>query len=161
MKRKGLIVTTCAVLLGISVIGAGAYAGGKYGHRMMGPGGPEHGRIFRAILDTKLDIVAEKLQLSESQRSQVDQIRDRVWADFQAGREDRGEMRDRFLEEFKKDSLRAETLDELVAQKEARHDAMKQSVKQAILDVHALLTPEQRGQLAILVAEHCDARGME
>lgn len=157
MNRKGLVVGAATVaVLGLVTMGAArVHASGR-----LGPGGAERARIVRAIMDAKLDIVAEKLELTDGQKVEVQAVRDRLVERFQATRDQRASARERFLSEFKKDDLDRAGLMAL-AKDGPTGGELREAVIDAIVDVHRILTPEQRERLAVLIQERCAARGVE
>lgn len=160
MKRTAIVIGSLVGVIGlVTALGAAhSYASGRVLSR--GLGGPEHERIFRAVMDAKLDIVSEKLNLSVEQKDKVRAIKDDLFQSFKDNRQGCADLRQKFAAEFKKDALDRATLDQLASERKERHAGMENKVKQAILDIHDLLTPEQRAQLVDLIGEHLQGSGM-
>ncbi|MFN7974233.1 MAG: Spy/CpxP family protein refolding chaperone [Acidobacteriota bacterium] len=154
MKKTLLVGGSLVAIIGlILALGpAKSYAANRVLGR--GFGGPEHERIFRAVMDAKLDIVAEKLNLSAEQKDRVTAIKDDLIQSFKENRESCRDLHGKFAAEFQKDTLDRATLDGLANERKAKHAVMEDKVKQAIVDIHDLLTPEQRAELVDLVKEH-------
>lgn len=154
MGRKSIIGATAAVAI-VGLVGLGAVRAHAEGGCFLGHGGgAEHERIMRAIIDTKLDILAEKLDLTADQRTRIGAIKDGLIAEFKSHREERQTLHQELMATFKKDELSKGDLERLWAERQQHGQAMKDKVMDAIVAVHDILTPDQRVKLCDLMAEH-------
>lgn len=153
-KRTMVIGTAGAALVGLLTLGAARAAANRPLHG--GFGGGEHERIVRAVLDAKFEIACEKLNVTPEQKAKLESIRDGVISDIKAHRDQRRAARDQFLAEFKKDSLSQATLEKLWAEKQKNGEDMRQTVMQAIVKAHDVLTSDQRVQLTDLLEQRFD-----
>jgi len=126
-------------------------------------GGPRHGRFNAERLDQivswKLDDVMDELDATATQREQLVAIKDRVMR--RLAEEHRAHQADKheILLELAKDQPDPDRLHKLLDEK---IDAARPKLHEALdvaLEVHAVLTPEQRAQIKQHVQEHSAKRG--
>ena len=126
-------------------------------------GGPRHGRfdLERAdkMVSWKLDDVMDELEATDVQREQLVAIKDRVFVRLAEEREAHKGMQPEFLLELAKDQPDPDKLHKLVDDKlEQLRPKLHEAVDVA-LEVHAVLTPEQRDKIEQRVKEHHAKRG--
>lgn len=107
--------------------------------RHSGRWGRHHGR--RRMGGYFLDCVLDELGADEGQRSQVRSIREKLFDGLRGLRGARKELLSKVLDRMAQDELDAAALD--AATEELLGKARAQ-VRQALVDLHAALTPEQR-----------------
>lgn len=114
-----------------------------------------HGRGHRgAFLGARL---AEKLNLTDAQKTQIREIQKGFRAQNQAAFESSRELRQQFREAKKaNDTARLESLKPSL---EAQRTQMRQLREALQAQIVAVLTPEQRAQLETLKAERKQRRG--
>lgn len=119
--------------------------GGGWGGGMGGPGlfmgSPE--RIDRGV-----ERWLEGLNTTEAQRSQVKQIAQAAARDLRAQREASRGLHEQGMKLFAAPVVDARAVEALRQQRLAQHDQASKRMTQAMLDVSAVLTPEQRATLA-------------
>jgi len=142
-----LIGTTIAVA---TVVGARAYA--------HGPGGT-HAGMMKRMISAALDEALDQAAVTAPQRTAIYASRDRAFAAFEANRADRMAQRDQVLALFEGDHLDAAQLQAVHAQMEQRHQAIRDAVTQAVIEIHDTLTPSQR-QIVANYARTLGPRGM-
>jgi Spy/CpxP family protein refolding chaperone len=153
MKKKGLLL---ALGLGVlAVVGVGAYAAGAPDQimRMHHHG---HGPVMAGMIGGHVEEMLDELDATEAQRQQVNRIKDRLLADGRA-------LHAEGLHQDLLAILRQERPDptQLYDRVDAHAEAMKafgHKLADAALEVHDILTPEQRQKLAAHVRAHAERR---
>jgi len=146
---------TTVVLIGATVavaavVGARAYA--------QAPGGM-HAGLMKRMISAALDEALDQAAVTAQQRTAIYASRDRAFAAFEANRPDRMAQRDQVLALFEGDHLDAAQLQVVHAQMEQRHQAIRDAVTQAVIEIHDTLTPSQR-QIVASYARTFGPRGM-
>jgi protein CpxP len=116
-------------------------------------GGPERMERF---VSSRLDDLLDDVRASDAQRQQIQSIKDKVVADAKALRAGHGDVHRELLAQWQLDTPDAARVHAIV---EGRADAMKgfaDEVTDAVLQVHAILTPEQRAQVAKKMQRHME-----
>ncbi|HZF06770.1 MAG TPA: periplasmic heavy metal sensor [Patescibacteria group bacterium] len=155
MTRRTFQKLTAVVLMvaaaGTAVlVGARAYA--------QGPGGM-HGGMMKRMISAALDEALDQAAVTAEQRAVIYASRDRAFAAMEAQRPDRGAQREQVLALFEGDRLDATQLQAVHAQMAQRHQAIRDAVTQAIVEIHDTLTPAQRQIVANYARTH-GPRGM-
>src|SRR5207247_9997925 len=88
------------------------------------------------------------------QRAATYASRGRAVATLQAHRPDRGAQREQVLALLEGDRLDAAQLRAVHAQMDQRHEAMRNAIAQAIVEIHDTLTPAQRQIVANYARTH-------
>jgi protein CpxP len=107
----------------------------------------------------KLDDKLDDLKATDEQRKQLHAIKDRVIDTIWASRDEHKQAKQIFLAELAKDQPDPDKLHRLL---DERIDALKPKLHEGLdtlLEVHATLTPEQRGLIKEKIQEHHKARG--
>ena len=135
---------TTLVLIGTAIavaalVGARAYA--------QGPGG-KHAGMMKRMVSAALDEALDQAAVSAQQRTAIYASRDRAFAALEANRPDRIAQRDQVLALFEGDRLDAGQLAAVHAQMEQRHQAIRDAITQALVEIHDTLTPAQRQVVA-------------
>jgi len=155
MTRRTFQRVTTVVLIGATVavaavVGARAYA--------QAPGGM-HAGLMKRMISAALDEALDQAAVTAQQRTAIYASRDRAFAAFEANRPDRMAQRDQVLALFEGDHLDAAQLQVVHAQMEQRHQAIRDAVTQAVIEIHDTLTPSQR-QIVASYARTFGPRGM-
>lgn len=154
---RSVVAGMAVALLGTVGIAAWAQQAGDAGngprggmhHRMHGGGGgpgmtfggsPE--RMARGI-----DHMLDGLNATDAQRSQIKQIATQAAADMKAQRASGIELRQRGLQLFTAPTIDARAAEQVREQMLQQHDQTSRRAMQAMIDVAAVLTPEQRAQI--------------
>jgi periplasmic protein CpxP/Spy len=133
--------------------------GGDFGGHGMFMGGAEH-------MGRGLDRMLEGLNATDAQRAQIKQIAEAAATDLKAQHEAARGLREQGLQLFTAPVVDARAVEALRVRKMALHDQSSKRMTQAMLDVSAVLTPEQRVKLgermkqrAQRMQEHMQRRG--
>ena len=140
MTRRTFQRVTTVVLIG-AAIGVAALVGARAWAQ--GPGGM-HAAMMKRMISAALDEALDQAAVSADQRAAIHASRDRAFAAFEANRPDRRAQREQVLALFEGDRLDASQLKTVHAQMEQRHQAIRDAVAQAIVEIHDTLTPAQR-----------------
>lgn len=125
--------------------GGHAARGGAHGMMMFG-GSPEQvGRV--------VDRMLEGLDATDAQRSQIKQIATTAASDLKAQREAGRGLRDQGLRLFAAPNVDAAAAESIRQQMSTQHEQGSKRTLQAMLDVAAVLTPEQRVKLGANMAK--------
>ena len=153
MLSRRTILGSLAVV-GVGLIGvAAAFAQG------MGMG---HGRpaMMKRVASAIIDEALEPAKVTPEQRAKIYAVRDRVFASFEAQRQTRGAHMQEALALFEADTVDAGQLAAFRTQREAEHRQLGDTISQALVEVHDVLTPAQRKAVADWVrANHPGHRG--
>ena len=144
MTRRTFQRVTTLVLIGATIAVATVVGARAYAHA---PGGM-HGSLMKRMVSAALDEALDQAAVTSQQRTAIYTSRDRAFAAFEANRPDRMAQRDRVLALFEADHLDAAQLQAVHAQMEQRHQAIRDAVTQAVIEIHDTLTPSQRQTVA-------------
>jgi protein CpxP len=144
MTRRTFQKVATLVLIGATIAVAGVVAARAYAH---GPGGM-HAGMMKRMISAALDEALDQAAVTAQQRTAIYASRDRAFAALEANRPDRMAQRDQVLALFEGDRLDASQLLAVHAQMEQRHQAIRDAITQAIVEIHDTLTPAQRQTVA-------------
>ncbi|MCG3190254.1 MAG: hypothetical protein LKCHEGNO_02901 [Burkholderiaceae bacterium] len=141
VRGARLLAVACMVALG------GAYVSVAHAQPAMGPGaapmmfghGPHGGRGLERMLDG--------VNATAEQRSRIHDIIKAAQADLRTQREASRGLREQAMTLFAQPTVDARAVEALRQQMLQQHDATSRRWTQAMLDISAVLTPEQRKQL--------------
>ncbi len=133
-----IIVTLVAVAVFASAIGGVVWAKKKFRD------GP-HGFMIGMIVD--------KLNLTETQKTQVEKIKDEIKTKMESKKGNRDDMMEELANEFTKDNLDKNKLKELDQQRIQNEQEMKDFMLDKLVEFHNLLTPEQRTKAVELMKD--------
>ncbi len=137
------IITVAAILVTFSMIAIGC------GNRHCFHRSPEKKAQW------VVNRIAGKLDMTDSQEKKLEKIKDEVLAKMEKHKTEHQSMHDEALQLVKKEKLTKADLEKLFAQREQRYrELLKPFIIEKMLDFHAILTPEQKNQLAEKMAEH-------
>ncbi len=150
VKTRSLTPMRGARLFGAALLVAlsGAYVGVAHAQPMMAPaagpmmfghGGPHGGRGFERMLDG--------VNATPEQRSRIQEIMKAAATDLRTQREASRNLREQAMTLFAQPTVDARAVEALRQQMLQQHDATSRRWTQAMLDVSAVLTPEQRKQM--------------
>ncbi len=144
--RRTLMTVMVAVAAGVALPLAQAMPGGPGGPGMGGygmMGGPGSARMSH-MLDHMLD----GLGATDAQRTQIRQIAQTAAADMKAQHEAGRALRERGLQLLAAPTVDAAAAEVLRQQMVAQHDQGSKRMLQAMIEISAVLTPEQRVKFA-------------
>ncbi len=144
MKKNKLVV-----LVGLAVASFLLLTGFRHA------GGLPHG----AFLDKKIERALDEIEATEEQRAQILAIKERVVASMQARKGERQAMKQEMLSFWTEENpdpakVHAKVDERLDARRAAAHE-----MADAMIEVHRILTPEQRAELAQLIEKRHEKRG--
>jgi protein CpxP len=139
--KKTLGITFAALLLAAGFVTLTGFGGcGHHGH-------PRDPAQVAAFVTDRVDDVLDDLDATPEQRTRINAVKDRLLAAGQAAHAGRRETHDAVVAEWKAERPDAARLHALV---DARADELRQLAHQAVdagVEVHGILTPEQRAKL--------------
>ena len=161
-RTRGLQRVALGLVMAAAVTGAvsmsawarGPGGGGDFGGPGMFIGGPEH--IGHAV-----DHLLAGLNTTDAQRAQITQIVQAAATDLKAQHETGRSLHQQGLQLFAAPVVDARAVEALRQQSLAQHDQASKRVTQALLDISAVLTPDQRVKLVARIqqrGEHMHAR---
>ncbi len=141
-----LKVSALAVLLSGTVIGLAGFGFGRF-HC--------HGQKFmKKIADAHVEEVMDKIDATPDQGQKVSAMEDKLIADFKAIRTAHRDSLAKVAEQFGQDTMDASVLDAAKAQNQQSLEQVQGDIRQSLQELHDVLTPAQRQQLATLVKGH-------
>jgi len=148
MKKKTVVIVSLGVLM---VLVACLYAGGKGLHHMAGMMNAE--RVHQMI-SWKVDDILDEIDAGDAQTDQIHAIKNRLFKHGKALHEDNKDIRMELLAEWKKESPDMEKVHVLVDRQTEVKRMFVHEIANAFQEIHGILTPEQRNELAHLIEEH-------
>lgn len=140
----------CGLFLGLALaVGAGAFAGCR-GH---GFGKPDPERMYK-MLSWHVDDVLDDLKVDQSQRDKIKVIKDRLWNEWRAMHDKSKSHKQDLLTQWRSANPDPAVLRAHVDGHAEQMRTMGQKLADAVLEIHGILTPEQRTQVADLVEKH-------
>jgi Spy/CpxP family protein refolding chaperone len=119
-------------------------------HHGGGMGHPIARRVAAAIVDDAMDAI----KATPQQRTVANAARDRVLAAFQQHQQGRATRAQDVIALFEADQIDPARVAAVRRSVEDEHRKIGDAISQALADVHAVLTPDQRKQLAEYVRQH-------
>lgn len=133
MKIIGIVTACVAVLAGVSL------AANRFG-----PRDPERAYAF---ISASVNRMMDKIDATDAQRAQINQIKDRLFKEGAAFRQDRWNMRQQFFANWDAPQVDASEVHARVDQQVNELRTFAHDLADASIQVHDLLTPEQRATL--------------
>ena len=130
MLKKGLTIA----LIGVFVSGALIFTGCR-----------SHSHQNKA--EFMVDYIAESLDLTDSQREQLDGIKEEFMAKAEEMHAKKKAMHAEFMAELRKEQIDQEKVKDLIAQKRAQMDEIIDLAVDRLSGFHSTLSPEQREKL--------------
>jgi Spy/CpxP family protein refolding chaperone len=140
--KKIIGIAAAALLVAAGVATLTGFHGGCGGHR--------HGRDpaeVAAFVTNRVEDALDDLDATPEQRTRILAVKDRLLSAAQEARGDRREVHDTILGAWKSDSPDAASLHALVDARAQRLQALAHQGVDAGIEVHSILTPEQREKL--------------
>jgi periplasmic protein CpxP/Spy len=136
---KKILVTTLAL------VGLAAGALGLTAFRGHGHGDPARMQQF---IDDKLAGMLDELSATDAQRQQIIAIKDKLVADHKALRASHGNVKKDLLAQWEADQPDAARVHAIVDDRANGMKGFADEVADALIQVHGILTPDQRAQVA-------------
>ncbi len=144
MTRR--VIIGLLALLGTSLLaGASVFAYGGHGDRH---------RIAKRFVSAAIDDALDEARVTPEQRTAIYGARDRVFAAIEDHRKRHGAYLEETLKLFEADRPGREQVEALRRQAEEERQKIADVIHQALLEVHDVLTPEQRKTVADYVRSH-------
>lgn len=148
--KVGLLAVTAVGATGALGVGALCAHGeggfhGRAGHAMM-----------EKFVDFTLDEKLDEIQATDQQKQRIHEIKDRLVREGEALHEDREAVGKEIVTLLAQDQPDADRVRALVRQRTAAFTRFGDDVAQAALEVHGLLTPDQRSRVRADLREHLE-----
>lgn len=127
--------------------------GGGMHHAMHGGAGYGMGMDQPERMGRMVDRMLEGLNATPEQRSKIEAIAKAAATDLRAQREAGRSLHEQRLKLFIAPTVDARAVEALRQQQLAHHDQVSKRMTQAMLEVSAVLTPEQRAQMGERIAQ--------
>ena len=154
-----LLLLAVPLLLGAGIFAVRAHAaddGFGFGPPAFGGGvTPEQ---HKAFMERRLGKMLDMLKATDSQRTAIQAIAERMFAEMQPIHQQHKQLHDAIVTAFTADSVDRASVEKLRVQVTALVDQGSQVFSKALLDAAQVLTPEQRKTLAKFVQEHHGGR---
>jgi protein CpxP len=118
-----------------------------------------HHRDPAAFVDARVAKLLDEVNATDAQRTQINAIKDKLVADLKTVRASHQGLHDEFLAQWQADRPDQAKVHALIADRATAMKGFADEVADALLQVHDILTPEQRATLAQKVKEHHQQRG--
>lgn len=143
------------VLMSLALLGTAAVVGcHDHGHRFFNPD-----RV-RQMVDWKVDDVLDSIDATPDQRAQIEAIVDQLMDEGQALHQEMQSSHAEIVQEWLKDQPDTQKIFDLVDANAETKAVFAKKVAQALLDVQAILTPEQRSLIAAHIEEKMGHGGL-
>lgn len=143
MKKKWIVSSMIAIILLI-----GGITACKHGCH---PGG-----LDEFDLAAVTNRIASRLDLTESQKMELEQISKEIAEKAKAMHADRKIHRQQLADLVRQDAIDNAVIDEMIDQKVVDLRAAADFVLERLIAFHATLTPEQREKIAARIEEHAE-----
>jgi Spy/CpxP family protein refolding chaperone len=144
MKRRTVFGLMTAGALGLVAAG-GAIAWGHAGGRHA---------IMKRMVVAAIDDALDEAKVTPDQRAQIHQIRDRAFLALEQVRASRKAHLEEGLRLFEADQIDPAQVEAFHRQADEERQRMRETIHQALADVHGILTPVQRRAVADYVRNH-------
>ena len=147
------LLVLAATAAGSGALGAGAlhtYAARHCSH------GTRHGAMMHKFVDFMVSEKLDEIGASDAQKQKVGEIKDRLMARGEALRGERMAAHKEIMEQLSRDQPDAERVHALVKERTEAFARFADDVASGVLEVHAVLTPEQRQKLLAHAREHLE-----
>jgi Spy/CpxP family protein refolding chaperone len=109
-------------------------------------------RVYQRVSD-RVEDVLEDIEASDQQRARIHDVKDRVFVDLLALRDSLRKVPRAALGELKKDEPNPDELHALIDKRVDELRATMHRTADNLLEAHATLSPEQRGQIVARIEE--------
>jgi protein CpxP len=141
---KYVLGFSVAALVAVGAVALTGFAGGCGAHRF----GPRDPAQMAAFVTGRVDDLLDDIDATPEQRTRINEVKDRLLAAGTKLHGEHAQVHDAIRAEWTKDQPDAARLHALV---DGRAEEMKAFAHQAVdagVEVHGILTPEQRAKLA-------------
>ena len=130
MVKKGLYI----LLIGMLISGVSLFSGCR-----------RHSHSHKA--EFMVDYVSETLDLNDSQRVQLDQIKDELMTKARGMHADKESMREELVAQLRNEEIDQEQVKSLIAEHRVKMDEIIDLMVVRLAEFHKTLTPEQKEKL--------------
>ena len=144
-------------IIGITVVAITGMAFTACHHRgaWYGDGTPDRAERERRIDYVKARI-ADRLELTDTQKSQLDQMIDDLKTKHDEIRSRRPEFKAQFIDALRQDHLEAAEISRLIDSRRPEFEDLLAMAAEQIAEFHNMLTPEQRAKLITELESHAE-----
>lgn len=136
--KLGLFALVVTAVVGFAAFkGQKAYANGGWGHG-------HRAAIMKRMVTAHIDEVLADAKVTDAQRQTINAARDRVFTAFENQHGTHQAHLDEALQLFESDRVDSDKLNGLRTRREAETRQLADTVTQAIVEIHDVLTPQQR-----------------
>jgi periplasmic protein CpxP/Spy len=140
------ILLSTLVVLGLATAALGLTAFRHGGH-----GDPARMQQF---IDNRLSSMLDEIKATDAQRQQITAIKDKLVADHKALRASHAGVKQELLAQWQADKADAAKVHAIVDDRANGMKSFADEVADALIQVHDILTPDQRAQVAAKVQSH-------
>lgn len=138
---------------------AGLFTMGAWRGHAHGSFGGRHPALMLKFVDFAVNEKLEEIGATETQKQKVRAVKDRLVRDGRALHEGRGALREKVLTLLAQDNPDPAELKGLIRERTDALSRFGDEAADALLEIHAALTPEQRQKLLADAREHFGERG--
>ena len=154
-RRRWLLLLALPVMLGAGFCAVRAHAADDgFGFGPPGFGGGGSPEQHKAFMERRLDKMLGMLNATDSQRTAIKAIAERMFTEMQPVHQQHQQLHDALIAAFTAPSVDRAAVEKLRLQVTALVDQGSQVFSRAMLDAAQVLTPEQRQTLAKFIQEH-------
>jgi periplasmic protein CpxP/Spy len=158
-RHLWLLLLAVPVLLGAGFCAARAHAADEgFGFGPPGFGGAGTPEQHKAFMEHRLDKMLGMLSATDSQRTAIKAIAERMFTEMQPVHQQHQQLHDALIAAFTAPSVDRAAVEKLRLQVTALVDQGSQVFSKGLLDAAQVLTPEQRQALAKHIQEHHGGR---
>jgi Spy/CpxP family protein refolding chaperone len=142
-------------VLALATSGAGIFSIGAWrAHAHGGFGGHRDHAMMRKFVDFAVNEKLDEIGATEAQKQKIREVKDRLMKDGRALRESHAALREGVLTLLAQENPDAAQLKALIRERTDAVSHFGDEVADALVDLHATLTPEQRQKLLAGAREH-------
>lgn len=147
-------------VLALATGGAGLFSMGAWKvHDHGGFGGHRHSALMLKFVDFAVNEKLDQIGATDAQKQKVRGVKDRLLKDGRALREGRAALREKVLALLAQDNPDPAQLKALIRERTDALSRFGDEAADALLEIHAALTPEQRQTLLAGARAHLEEHG--
>jgi Spy/CpxP family protein refolding chaperone len=146
-------------LLALTTSGVGIFGLGAWKvHAQGGLGGHRDPVMIHKFVDFAVNEKLDEIGATEAQKQKVREVKERLMKDGRALHESRTDLREKVLALLAQDNPDPAQLKALIRERTAALSRFGDEAADALVEIHATLTPEQRQKLLAGAREHAGGR---
>jgi len=145
-----------AIAIGVAALAAIGLLAGFAGR--MEHGDPQRAKEF---MSKRIDRMLDRINATPEQRAKINEVKDQLLQESTAMRQAQRDLKKELMAQWQNPQVDAAKVHAIVDQKVEAFRAMAQKAADAAIQVHDVLTPEQRAQLQKELSEHHRHRAEE